>query len=185
MKELPFFKFTPTEWLVGKISFQSLEVQGAFIQCCCMYWKHGGKINKTQLESSIGKKNFSHLIMNDFLKIDKGHIAIKFLDAQIFENSIRSENNKKNKVKADNHWNWKGGITPLNEKIRNSSDIQNWRAKVFMRDDYTCVNCKSKGGYLEAHHIKEFSKYPDLRFEVDNGITLCKPCHLKIHSKNG
>lgn len=40
-------------------------------------------------------------------------------------------------------------------------------------------NCKIKGGYLQAHHIKSFSNFPDLRFDINNGLTLCLPCHKK------
>ena len=34
---------------------------------------------------------------------------------------------------------------------------------------------------IQAHHIKLWKDYPDLRFEVDNGVTLCKRCHIEIH----
>lgn len=183
-KELPFFKFTPTEWLVGKISFQPLEVQGAFIQCCCMYWKQCGILDVKDVKSKIGFENYCKLVHNCFLKSENGKVSIKFLKNQIFENEIVEINKSKNKKAPYTHWNWKGGITPNNEKIRNSSKMQKWRVKVFMRDDYTCVKCKKRGGNLEAHHIKEFSKYPELRFELSNGMTVCKSCHIKIHSKN-
>ena len=48
---------------------------------------------------------------------------------------------------------------------------------IYMRDDYTCQQCKVRGGRLEAHHVKSFAIHPELRFDVDNGITLCKSCH--------
>ena len=77
---------------------------------------------------------------------------------------------------------WKGGITPLNKKIRNSLDYKLWRESVFERDDYTCQNCLEKGGELHAHHILSFSQFPELRFAINNGITLCKECYKKTDS---
>lgn len=72
---------------------------------------------------------------------------------------------------------WKGGITPINAKIRTSIEYKNWRREVFKKDNYTCVMCGQRGGNKEADHIKSFSAYPELRFEVSNGRTLCRPCH--------
>jgi hypothetical protein len=82
----------------------------------------------------------------------------------------------------DKHWNWKGGITPKNELIRKSQEYKLWRKAVFERDNYTCVWCKAKNGegkavFLQADHIKPFAFYPELRFAIDNGRTLCVPCH--------
>lgn len=78
---------------------------------------------------------------------------------------------------GEKHWNWQNGITSERAKIYNSFRYKNWRKKVFEKDNYTCQNCGDKGVYLEAHHIKTFSKYKNLRFIVSNGITLCKKCH--------
>ncbi len=79
------------------------------------------------------------------------------------------------------HWNYQGGISAENHIIRNSTEIKIWRKKVFERDNYTCQNCGEKGGELNAHHIKMFSQFPELRFDVSNGLTLCKKCHINIH----
>jgi len=75
---------------------------------------------------------------------------------------------------------WKGGITPLNFKIRNSFQYKEWRTKVFKRDNWTCVNCGERNKTLQVDHIKPFSLFPDLRLEISNGRVLCKPCHKKI-----
>lgn len=74
---------------------------------------------------------------------------------------------------------WKGGATSDEQLIRSSRDMNIWRKKVFDRDDYRCFDCGQKEGKLHAHHIYAFSKYPRLRFAVENGLTLCASCHKK------
>mgnify|MGYP001572511083 CR=1 FL=1 len=82
------------------------------------------------------------------------------------------------KIKGENHPNWKGGRTPENHKIRTSLEYKLWREAVFKRDNYTCIWCgDNKGGNLNADHIKPFASFPELRFAIDNGRTLCEPCH--------
>lgn len=50
------------------------------------------------------------------------------------------------------------------------------------RDDFTCQECGARGVHLEAHHIKPKHSFPDLVFDVNNGITLCHDCHAKTDS---
>jgi len=76
---------------------------------------------------------------------------------------------------------WKGGITPINEKIRKSEEYREWRIAVYRKDYFTCQECGEKGKNLHAHHIKKFYKFPELRFNIDNGITLCEDCHRIKH----
>jgi hypothetical protein len=64
---------------------------------------------------------------------------------------------------------------------RNTEDYKQWRADVFERDRYTCQECGQKGGVLNAHHIKSFKDYPDLRTEITNGVTYCERCHRDVH----
>lgn len=77
------------------------------------------------------------------------------------------------------------GITPELERLRRSAEYRLWRTAVFVRDDYTCQFCRQRGGYLEADHIKTFAHHPDLRFNVDNGRTLCQGCHRKTPTFGG
>jgi len=82
----------------------------------------------------------------------------------------------------ENNGNWKGGISAENEIVRGSSKYAEWRKAVYMRDYYICVRClNSNGGNLNAHHIFSFADFPEERFEVDNGTTLCISCHDYIH----
>ena len=80
---------------------------------------------------------------------------------------------------------WKGGITPINQKIRSSIEYKLWREAVFKRDNFTCVWCLKKGGELNADHIKSFLNFPELRFALDNGRTLCVPCHKTTNNYAG
>ena len=58
-----------------------------------------------------------------------------------------------------------------------------WRKLVFERDDYRCLDCGIKSGeidrkiILQADHIYPFALFPRLRFDINNGRTLCIDCH--------
>lgn len=84
--------------------------------------------------------------------------------------------------KGEKSCQWKGGVTPINEQIRKSLDYKFWREAVFKRDDFTCQFCDIRGGILQADHIKPFCNFPDLRFNINNGRTLCKECHKKTET---
>lgn len=64
---------------------------------------------------------------------------------------------------------------------RRCGEYSEWRKRVFERDGYICQNCGKRGGTLNAHHILPYSRYPELRYDLDNGITLCKACHTGVH----
>jgi hypothetical protein len=85
----------------------------------------------------------------------------------------------------ENNWNWKGGITPENQRIRHTPEYILWRKSVFERDNFTCQLCGKKGQIIHADHIKSFSNYPELRLNIDNGRTLCVECHKKTPNYMG
>jgi len=88
--------------------------------------------------------------------------------------------------RGENHPFWKGGTSASHQRTWGTVEYSNWRTSVFERDNYTCVECgvHNKNGLgktvqLNADHIKPFAFYPDLRYEVSNGRTLCLSCHRK------
>ena len=85
----------------------------------------------------------------------------------------------------EKHWNWQGGITTNNRELRRSKKYNYWRKAVYKRDKWTCTICNVKQRHPIAHHLKSFNEYPELRFEVSNGITVCRSCHKKIHKLIG
>lgn len=89
------------------------------------------------------------------------------------------------KISGKNASNWKGGITPENERIRRTIEFRLWREAVFARDNWTCQKCLVQGGKLHPHHIEDFSTNPALRFDISNGITLCDEDHRMFHKKYG
>ncbi len=85
---------------------------------------------------------------------------------------------------------WKGGITPETRLLRASTEYKLWRTAVFERDNYTCIWCgarseKGKSVIIEADHIQKWADFPELRFAIDNGRTLCKNCHTLRHKNGG
>jgi hypothetical protein len=100
--------------------------------------------------------------------------------------------------KGKTHYRWRGGITPPLEKLRNCFEYRQWRSDIFTRDKFTCQECgDNRGGNLEAHHIitlyKLIRKYEITNYEqainceelwnINNGKTLCKKCHILIHQR--
>jgi len=83
-----------------------------------------------------------------------------------------------------NH-NWKGGVTPIHNKIRASIEYKLWNQAVYARDGYTCQKTGIKGGKLVSHHILNFSSHTELRFAIDNGITLSRESHEEFHKIYG
>lgn len=90
--------------------------------------------------------------------------------------------------------NWKGGVSHISNRIRESSKYSEWRASIFERDNYICMECGKVGkGDLNAHHIKPFHiilKEHNIKniddamsclelWDPENGITLCEKCHDK------
>lgn len=142
-------------------------------------WNKGKKGVQKAWNKGLTKKDNSSIKKMGFQKGHKG-----YLKGESRKKSIENH-------KGPKHWRWKGGITPAMMQIRNCHKTRLWRSDVFKRDNYTCQECLSRGCYLEAHHIKPFSKIIeenniktleqaegcDELWDINNGLTLCSSCH--------
>ncbi len=88
---------------------------------------------------------------------------------------------KKGHCAGEKHYNWIKDRNEIVEKhrIRASIEWKKWRASVFARDMFTCRECGKHGGFLEPHHITPIRSDKSRLFDINNGITLCRPCHQK------
>jgi hypothetical protein len=91
----------------------------------------------------------------------------------------------KNYLIGEKSGGWRGGVCPEHIRLRGTKEYKLWRKAVFERDHYTCVWCHTKKSPFNADHIKSFSSYPKLRFDINNGRTLCKDCHEKTETYGG
>lgn len=90
-----------------------------------------------------------------------------------------SLNHRKNiglALKGEKNYQWVADRSLLvkSEKKHLDGRYREWMRAVKNRDNWTCriadANCN---GRLEAHHILRWSIHPELRYEVNNGISLC------------
>ena len=109
--------------------------------------------------------------------------------------SFPAWNKGKSHLVGEKNPSYKDGRTPLVERIRHCFKYRQWRSDVFTRDNFICVLCGySKGRILNADHnpklfIEIFNQYNIKTFQealdceefwsINNGRTLCKPCHEK------
>ena len=138
--------------------------------------------HKTPSTLKVSLLNISKAIQkNKGRKYDDKHRAN--LSAAAFKRYQSSEERRKTseRQRGKRAPNWQGGKTPINKRLRNSYMFRLWRESVFCRDSWTCQRCFVRGGELPPHHIKYFFEYPELRFELSNGITLCSSCHQGEH----
>lgn len=112
-KELPYFKFVATEWLTGEIVYESLEVQGLFINICALYWKKFGSLSLEEVEKRFRRKSAIEALKNRFFTVTDGMVYIKFLEEQLSEHEGVSKRNSQNAREGWEKRNAKKNATPL------------------------------------------------------------------------
>lgn len=138
-----------------------------------------GKHHSEETKKKIGDASRKRIVSTETRK----KMSLKSKGRIMPPRTLEYRKHKSESQKGEKSNNWKGGITPINKQIRQSLEYKLWRTAVYERDNYTCIWCGQVGGTLNADHIQEFYLHPELRFAIDNGRTLCVPCHKLRHKK--
>ena len=95
---------------------------------------------------------------------------------------------EKNLLRASGseHHMWKGGHSKERQARYKDPEYIEWRTKCLERDSYTCQKCGVRNGMgetiiLQVHHKIHYWERPALRYDLDNGTSLCIGCHRKAH----
>ena len=108
-----------------------------------------------------------------------------WFNAKGYKHSIESRKRMSEGCKGEKHWRWQGGIEEENKRVRKGIEFRLWRESVFSRDGWTCQKYGIIGARLHPHHINNFAEKEELRFAIDNGITLSEKAHKEFHKKYG
>ena len=177
------------------------------------------KINK-KINPLLNNKEWlekQHLVLNKTCK-DIGeelNVSAGTVRRHMKSLGIHTKTNSESKIGlmcGEKHPNWKGGVSELNQLLREYFQI-NIASKAAKRDNYTCQLCGKTHTVLHIHHIIPFASivnniiinHPELNVDniedkqklydiitqdklfndLDNLITCCKECHFfKIHNYN-
>lgn len=101
--------------------------------------------------------------------------------SQNVEKRVKKVKGKPNfNMRGEKNPNWKGGTYGTERHtLMGRIEYINWRKQVFERDNYTCQFCGIRGGKLNADHIIPYAADKTKALDLNNGRTLCIPCHKK------
>jgi len=106
----------------------------------------------------------------------------KQLSAYTYTRCIDCHKKEVLKAKGEEHFNWikDRNQVKMSEKHGYDSNYKFWMISVRNRDNWKCkINNCDCSGRLESHHILSWKEYPELRYNINNGITLCQKHHPK------
>lgn len=125
--ELPWYKFYPTEWLFGRISHETPELQISFLKTCCFYWQRGCEMDIDYILLYIDKDVIKELCQKNYILYNKksNKIRIKFLDEQSKDRKQR----KNKKIEAGR----KGGLKSAS--MRKKKTYEDYVQEAMKHDD--------------------------------------------------
>ena len=163
MKQLPWFKFSPADWMMGRISRQSCEVQVAFLRLCCIYWNSECEMTVEHAELECDGY-FDRLVALKMVEVVGDKIGIKFLNIQ-YEEGREKRQKMSNAGKASAERKFNERSTNVQQTLNERSIEKSREDKI--REDIRVDKKKSKGAYTRENFIDDllgdFKTDADLR----------------------
>jgi 5-methylcytosine-specific restriction endonuclease McrA len=127
-------------------------------------WMSGRSLPRSQVEKARVRSKRTKEVVENTGAVQIQHLMRKHSNRRHFLKHPRSKDPEA-RDKHNGDWRYK-----------------EWRTAVLQRDDYVCQICGKRGGALHAHHVKKWAAFPDLRYDIANGLTVCEdPCHKSLH----
>ncbi|BDH60132.1 hypothetical protein MTP04_02620 [Lysinibacillus sp. PLM2] len=152
--------------------------------------RHGSEAIKTQWINAEGRrKQVQEIAKKTILTKESRDKMKKVMQSKEYKlKSRKAKLGKKNPmfgVRGENHPNWNPELTDTERiKERKSFEDTQWRLSIYRRDRFKCQKCGSNK-HLNAHHVLNHKTHKELRYDVNNGVTLCETCHIEFHKTYG
>jgi len=163
-------RFVKEHLWIGKRGFKSIANSLAKMGKKNPMW---GKYTSEKQKQAVKEANWKRKKKGKYGCSVKSRLKIsKANKGKHFSPDTEFKSKSKNRISVDER-----------QKIRGSLEYRLWQVAVYKRDDYICRICgrKCSAKQIVAHHILSFNDFPELRFAINNGMTLCRSCHIKIH----
>jgi len=95
MEKLQWFKFSPTDWSMGKIQRCPEITQARYIRLCCLYWNKEANLSYEDAEIDIDKEHLDILVSKKIVECIDDNVVIKFLDEQLVDITANSKSKSK------------------------------------------------------------------------------------------
>ena len=178
-KELPFFKFNATEWITGNISYESFELQGAFISVCAEYWNRNNQMSVDEAKLRLRNAEIIDLLIaKGYLKTKKNNLVIRFLDIEKEEISA-----KRLKLSESGR---KGGLSKAKASLKQGSSIidkDKEEDNILVRKQKFADKLKSFLDEFDKVILREFYEYWTEHGDKDKKMRFEKETSFNIKSR--
>jgi len=167
MAYLSWFKFTPSDWIMGKIQRTSEVTQARFMRLICLYWNKHCILSYEDAEIEIDKEHLDILISKKIIKVENDFIMIEFLNEQL---GTISETSEKRKKAVLQRW----------AKVKqNDTSVSNINTNVLQNDTDKIREDKIR----EDKNIKEIFDFKKLK-STEWANQFCKAKNLQVEKFN-